>query len=156
MWLNVWFGGNRKQEEVKRTYVIVDEPIWVLQVLLCYDRLAEETNITNTPTHKWCNQAFGWVQNESFPYHAVVYLGNSLEFRLFCNSWISSRASSTLWVCLDFLFLPLLFLPASDVSCKLSHESQRHASDQALHFIFEKNPKEKNIPLIKDKIHTVF
>lgn len=27
---------------------------------------------------------------------------------------------------------------------------------KALHFIFEKNPDEKNFPLIKDKIHAVF
>lgn len=78
------------------------------------------------------------MQDETFPHHAVVYLGDSLEFRLLCISWISSRASSTLWLCLDFLPLPLLFLPATDASCKLSHESQRHASDQSFSFCVKK------------------
>lgn len=39
--------GSRKQEDASRTYVFVDEPIWMLMVLLCYGLLAGQTTRNN-------------------------------------------------------------------------------------------------------------
>ena len=107
------------------------EPVWPLKVLLGYGLLPKDTNRMNVPG---CDGRDKAVIRSLSRLKFKNHLRGMLEFRLWCSSWISSRASSKLWLCRDFLLLNLLLLlpllpPRGPTpSRELSRESRREMS----------------------------